>query len=80
MSNSLAATKEQHAIKADHITKNIAYKVTCIMALEAIEDATTQLLLTPEEHAILNQASTLLEVNRVHYSTTIERLAHYGQN
>jgi hypothetical protein len=74
----LAATKEQHALKATTLCKHIDYRVTCIMALEAMKDVTDRLLLTPEEHAILNQSASVLEVNRDHYTKIIERLATYG--
>ena len=78
MSKHIAITHPVEYDKATTITKNIAHMVTCSMAVEAIRDATNSLLLSPDERAALDQAITVLEVSRAHYTKLTERLASYG--
>ena len=58
--------------------RNLELELVCIYTAQAIENAASELLFTPEERDIMNQCIKALESNRAHYSKIIRRLAEHG--
>ena len=76
MNSAQALEQQTYQDRSDLVMHNIDLKVTCDVTIETIEEAAIQLLLSPNERDILDQAISVLASISVHHSTIIGRLAH----
>ena len=76
MNSAQALEQQTYQDRSDLVMHNIDLEVTCDVTIETIEEAAIQLLLSPNERDILDQAISVLAGISVHHSTIIGRLAH----